>query len=167
MIEVKITQDMVDRAKKKSMEMGTIRNSITNGLGNMAGFIGEQAANEIIKGVISNTFDYDILQENVVWDVKTKRCTSEPKPYYECSVAAFNTKQKCDHYVFVRIENIKGKWTRAWVLGAYDKNKYFKDARFLKKGQTDGDNYFKVKADCYNMEISKLKSMESKCQQNS
>ena len=66
----------------------------------------------------------------------------------------------------MRIENLKGKWTRAWILGLYDKEKYFKDAKFLKKGQTDGDNYFKVKANCYNMEISKLNSMESQCPQN-
>ena len=167
MVEIKITQKMKERAWRKARQMGQINNSITKGDGNIAGFLGEEIANEIIKGDINNTYDYDIIKDGVTYDVKTKRCTSEPKPYYECSVAAFNTKQKCDHYVFVRIENIKGKWTRAWVLGAYDKNKYFKDARFLKKGQTDGDNYFKVKADCYNMEISKLKSMESKCQQNS
>ena len=41
-------------------------------------------------------------------------------------------------------------------IGEYDKEKYFKDARFLKKGQRDGDNGFVVKADCYNMAISKL-----------
>jgi len=166
MIEIEITQKMKERAWRKARQMGEINNSITKGDGNIAGFLGEEIANEIIKGNINNTYDYDIIKNGVTYDVKTKRCTSKPKPYYECSVAAFNTKQKCDYYVFVRIENLNNKWTRAWVLGLYSKEEYFKRARFLKKGQTDGDNYFKVKADCYNMEISNLNSVESQCPQN-
>ena len=132
MIEIEITQDMKKRAWRKARQMGEINNSITKGDGNIAGFLGEEVANDIIKGDISNTYDYDIVKDGVKCDVKTKRCTSEPKPYYECSVAAYNTKQKCDYYVFVRLENINGRWTRAWVLGCCNKNKYFKNARFLK-----------------------------------
>ena len=166
MIEIEITQDMKKRAWRKARQMGEINNSITKGDGNIAGFLGEEVANNIIKGDINNTYDYDIVKDGVTYDVKTKRCTSEPKPYYECSVASFNIKQKCDHYVFVRIENIKGKWTRAWILGSCKKDKYFKRARFLTKGQKDGDNNFRVKADCYNMEIRNLESVEKICQQS-
>lgn len=159
MIEIKITEEMKKRAWSKARSMGEINNSITKGGGNIAGFLGEEVANKIIKGDINNTYDYDIIKNGVTYDVKTKRCTSKPKEYYECSVAAFNTKQKCDHYVFVRIENIKGKWGRAWILGCYEKNAYFEDARFLKKGQIDGNNKFKVKADCYNIAIKNLKEV--------
>ena len=165
MIEIEITEDMKKRAWRKAREMGEINNSITKGDGNIAGFLGEEVANHIIKGDINNTYDYDIISDDVTYDVKTKRCTSEPKPYYECSVAAFNTKQKCDYYVFVRIENINRVWTRAWVLGGLSKEDYFDDARFLKKGQKDGSNGFYVKADCYNMEIKKLQSLEDLCPQ--
>ena len=49
------------------------------------------------------------------------------------------------------------QYTKAWILGEYDKEQYFKDAKFLKKGQIDGDNGFRVKADCYNMPINKLR----------
>jgi len=159
MIEIKITEEMKKRAWSKARSMGEINNSITKGGGNIAGFLGEEVANKIIKGDINNTYDYDIIKNGVTYDVKTKRCTSKPKEYYECSVAAFNTKQKCDHYVFVRIENIKGRWGRAWILGCYEKNAYFEDARFLKKGQIDGNNKFKVKADCYNIAIKNLKEV--------
>jgi len=160
MIEVKITEQMKKKAWRKAREMGRINNSITRGDGNIAGFLGEEVANFLIKGEVTNTYDYDIVKDGRKYDVKTKRCTSEPKDYYECSVAAFNTKQKCDEYVFVRIENIKGKWGRAWVLGHYDKDKYFDDAKFLKKGQRDGDNGFLVKANCYNMSIKDLNKYE-------
>ena len=163
MIEIQITEQMKQRAWHKARQMGQLNNSITKGDGNIAGFLGEEVANNVIKGNINNTYDYDIIKNGVKYDVKTKRCTSEPKPHYECSVAAYNTKQECDYYVFVRLENVGGKWTRAWVLGHYEKKKYFKVARFLERGQKDGSNAFRVKADCYNMEIKKLKSLEPKC----
>lgn len=157
MIEVKITEDMKKRAWRKARQMGKLFNSITGGKGNIAGFLGEEVANTVINGEINNTYDYDIKKGNKTYDVKTKRCTSEPKDYYECSVAAYNIKQKCDEYIFVRIENINGKWGRAWILGHYPKEKYFKEAKFLQRGQRDGDNGFLVKADCYNMSIKDLK----------
>jgi|TARA_R110000751_G_scaffold42764_3_gene99045 hypothetical protein len=160
MIDVKITEQMKQRAWSKSREMGTLKNSITSGGGNIAGFLGEQVANEVLKGEVTNTYNYDIVGKGGVrYDVKTKRCTSQPKDYYECSIAALQIKQDCDHYVFVRIENINGKWGRAWVLGSYDKESYFKDAKFLKEGQIDGDNNFRVRADCYNIAIKDLKKI--------
>jgi hypothetical protein len=141
MIEIEITQEMIIRATKKSLEMGEIRNSITSGMGNIAGFIGEQVANEVIKGIINNTYDYDIIEDNILWDVKTKRCTSRPRPHYECSIAALNTHQICTKYAFVRLE-------------------FYKKAKFLKKGDFDPDNNFTVKADCYNVKISDLNPFE-------
>ena len=147
---------MKQRAWSKSRDMGKLKGSITKGDGNIAGFLGEQIANELLGGEVQNTYDYDIVKGDTTYDVKTKRCTSEPKDHYDCSVAAYNTKQNCDQYIFVRIEYIKGKWGRAWVLGSYPKEDYFKNARFLKKGERDGDNGFKVKADCYNIAIKDL-----------
>ena len=41
MIEVIVTQDMLDKAHNKSEEMGRLNNSITKGKGNLAGFLGE------------------------------------------------------------------------------------------------------------------------------
>lgn len=163
MIEVVITEQMKRRAWQKARKMGELKNSITGGDGNIAAFLGEEVANFIIGGTIDNTYDYDIIdKDGITYDVKTKRCTSEPKPEYECSVANFNTKQKCDRYIFVRIENINGKWGRAWVLGYMPKEEYFEKARKLKKGERDGSNWFKVKSDCYNVAISELYPAEQK-----
>jgi hypothetical protein len=36
------------------------------------------------------------------------------------------------------------------------REEYFDTARFLKKGEKDGDNGFVVKADCYNVPIKDL-----------
>ena len=117
MIEVEITDDMKRRAWKRARDMGQINNSITKGDGNIAGFLGEEVANKVLNGTIDHTYDYDIVSKKLTWDVKTKRCTSPPRDFYECSIAEYNTKQKCDNYVFVRIENKNGRWGRAWVLG--------------------------------------------------
>ena len=104
---VKIQDWMFLNANKKSKNMGKLKNSITSGEGNLAGFLGE----EIIKFDLGekctecNTYDYDIILKNKIKiDVKTKRTTVEPLDYYECSVAEYNTKQKCHVYAFVRVD---------------------------------------------------------------
>ena len=48
MIEVKITPQMKKRAWAKARKMGKLRNSITRGQGNIAGFLGEEVANALI-----------------------------------------------------------------------------------------------------------------------
>jgi len=158
MMELAITPEMIKEAKQKDKEMGTLKNSITKGKGNLAGFLGEILANKALKGRISNTYQYDIvLEDGKTVDVKTKNTTVKPLPSYDCSIAAFNITQKCDLYCFVRVKN---DLTKGWVLGVYDKSEYFKDSVFMKKGEVDPSNNFVVKSDCYNLKINKLKEIE-------
>lgn len=154
MIEFEVTKDMLEKAEEKAKKLGELRNSVSRGEGNIAGYIGEMVVAQAIDADVVDTYDFDLrTKEGKTIDVKTKRTTVEPKEFYECSVAAFNTKQKCDYYAFVRVlDNYK----KAWLLGYYPKTKYFEDARFLKKGTKDGSNGFIVKADCYNIEITRL-----------
>jgi hypothetical protein len=158
MIEVLITPSMVEKAKKKAIELGELKNSITKGAGNLAGFIGEEVAAQVTGGTIKNTKNYDLVVEEETYDVKTKRCTSEPQPHYECSIAAYNPTQKCDKYIFVRVmKNL----TKAWVLGELPKEEYFEKARFLQKGDYDPSNNWRCKADCYNVAIDELNEATS------
>ena len=78
MIELEISGDQFIRATNKAIDMGTIANSITNGGGYLAGFIGEILVTDYINAKEQNTYDYDIvdLVGNKI-DVKTKRCNSE------------------------------------------------------------------------------------------
>ena len=159
MLYVKITKEMVDRATEKALEMGVIRNSITKGQGNISGFLGEEIVNSFLGGDLDNTYDYDIIKDSNKIDVKTKRCTSKPKEYYDCSIARTSLHQKCDKYVVVRIlwnKSNPDEWNHAWVLGELNKEDYFKKARQLTKGQVDPSNNFVVKADCYNVAIKDL-----------
>lgn len=149
---------MLLRARTKAKEMGKLNNSITNGAGNLIGFIGEEVALKVLsaqdkEAFACNTYDYDIVVNGWQIDVKTKATTVEPLPHYSCSVASYNTEQKCDYYAFVRV---KKDLTEAWWCGIISKEEFFENATFMKKGQLDHDNKYVIKADCYNIPISRL-----------
>ena len=154
MIEVSITELMITQAKHKAQEMGKLNNSIRNGAGNVVGFIGEQIALSILGGKWANTYDYDLITtDGTKVDVKTKQTTVEPRLHYECSVAKFNTRQKCDMYAFVRVKDTLDK---GWFLGYMGHTEYFRKATYLRRGDVDPSNNFTVKADCFNLKIEEL-----------
>lgn len=155
MREIPISADMLVEARDKAAEMGKLRNSIINGAGNIAGFIGEAIAQQVLGGELNNTYDYDlVLDDGTKVDVKTKQTSVKPLDSYDCSIANYNTKQACDYYCFVRVKN---DFTVGWYLGVYEKEQYFKDAIFMQKGTVDPSNGYTVKSDCYNLKIAKLK----------
>ncbi len=155
MIELPISADMLIEARDKAAKMGKLYNSITSGAGNIAGFIGEEIARQVLGGKLDNTYDYDlVLDSGVTIDVKTKQTSVKPLVTYECSIAKLNTTQKCDYYCFVRVKN---DFTVGWYLGVYDKQAYLADAVFMAKGTVDPSNKYTVKSDCYNLKISQLK----------
>ena len=163
--EISITDDMLIKAREKAVEMGRLNNSILNGGGNLAGFIGEQIVLGLSGGKWTNTYDYDISIPfppdpddpdsgfNLRVDVKTKQTSVKPLPHYECSIAEIGMNQKCDYYAFTRV---KKDFSVGWYLGAMEKEEYFKKAKFLKKGDVDPSNNFKVRTSCYNLPISEL-----------
>jgi len=159
MIEVLIDDNMMKIAKKRAEELGQLRNSITRGEGNLAGILGELAINKVLGGEIKDKRNFDIVFENgIKIDVKTKRCKSKPEEHYECSVSDYNTSQKCDKYVFVRILN---DYSKAWILGCIDKNVYYEKAVFIKQGQIDRSNGWRAKCDCWNLPISSLDPIDT------
>ena len=156
MVEVKIKAYWKKAALKEAEEMGSLRKSITGGAGNLAGFVGERVVADYLGVKKANTYEYDLItKKEKTYDVKTKRCKSKPLPEYTVSVCALNTKQKCDYYIFVRVDNdIK----TAWILGYMSKEKFFKNAKFCKRGELDPDSNcnWRFKEDCYNMYIKDL-----------
>lgn len=155
MIEVIVTGDMLVEARDKAAEMGRLCNSIINGAGNIAGFIGEAIAQKVMGGVLANTYDYDlVLCNGKTVDVKTKQTSVKPLETYECSIAKLNTTQECDFYAFVRVKN---DFSVGWLLGVYEKQQYMLDSVFMKKGTIDPSNGYTVKSDCYNLKINQLK----------
>jgi hypothetical protein len=144
---------MREVAHDMSSEMGILKRSITRGQGNVYGFLGELVALDVLDGLHQNTMDYDIIVDGYKIDVKTKKTTVKPKPDYDCSVADLTRKQNCDFYAFVRVLSDQSV---GWFLGVKKAEQYFKDARYIKKGDYDNSNGFTARANCYNMPISEL-----------
>jgi len=144
MKRIDITGEDIKEAKLLANNMGTLQNSITKGQGNVHGFLGEIITSKFLKSKLSNTYDYDIIHNNLKIDVKTKRVTTPPK-------------QLCDMYIFTRVLK---DMTKGWLLGYINKKDYFNEAVLLKKGHVDPSNNWKVLTDCYNLPINKLNSIE-------
>lgn len=162
MIEVEIDDEMLIKARSMAAEMGPLRNSITKGAGNLYGFLGELLYAKY-KGLLqTNTYHYDLQHsDGTTVEVKTKKTSVKPKPHYECSVAAYNTKQVCDIYVFVRV---KDDLTVGWLLGYLTKNEFYEKAKKYEKGDRDPSNGFIVKAACYSVPINELREIEKEDQ---
>jgi hypothetical protein len=158
-ISVPIVESMLQKALSKSKDMGTLNNSIRRGAGNVVGFLGEIAFTEIFPASkSSNSYDWDIKAGNFTVEAKTKDRTVSPKIKYECSIANFNTTQKTDFYVFVSLLRSGSIYTNAYLLGFIQKEEYMKKSIFLKEGQIDPSNGWKVNADCWNLPINELNS---------
>ena len=148
-----ISNSALKRVKARAAKLPLLNNSIRRGEGSVVAYIGEEVVKSVLCGEIKDTYDYDIVYQNIKVDVKTKERTVPPRPHYECSVADFNTKQNCDEYAFVSVlDTLK----EAWYLGKISKPDFYKKAVFHRKGEVDRANNFTFKADCYNIPISLL-----------
>ena len=157
MIQIKITPDIIARAKKKAATVGNLQGSITGSLSHVVGAVGEIIVADAIGANESNTYDYDLVRDGERIDVKTKRCNTRPFPHYDCSVAAHGANQNCDSYIFVRILT---DTSRAWILGSIPKQDFYTKATKYKRGDIDPANGFTFKADCYNLPISELSDVQ-------
>jgi len=148
-VEVKITDEMLSRAKSQASKHSDIPNSIMRGGGNLAGYIGEQAVLEYMEDSIPyNTKDCDVylnpFSDNPISiDVKTKRRRVYPRDEYTCHIAEASLHQNCDMYVFCQVnfkKNPKTKWeldtSKAYILGWMMKEDFLKKSIKLKEGQS-------------------------------
>ena len=157
MIKINITEEMIESCKEKAENIGKLKNSITEGEGNLSGILGEYIVHQHLPNSLwKNTYDYDLIEDEKKIDVKTKRCKSHPRIFYDCSVAETSLHQDCDEYIFVRVLNDMSK---AWLLGKMSHKEFFEKARYMKKGEIDPSNNFTVKANCYNLQIKELEEI--------
>lgn len=153
MTKIKITDRQLILARNKANKIGQLKNSIKKG-SNLVGCLGEMIANKVLKGKFRNTYNYDLVKDGKKYDVKTKKCSTEPLDYYLCSVSTKNTKQLCDYYLFTRVLD---DYSAGWVLGYISKDDFYKNATFCKKGDADPQRKgWTFKSDCYSIKISDL-----------
>ena len=169
-VEIPFTKEMVKSAKSKAKSLGQINNSILKGKGNFAGYLGEEAVAAYIDAdIISNDkgdakYGHDLSKSDRRIEVKTKRRTVEPKPFYDVSVAASSRhqadKKGLDLYIFVSIQFDGREPKRIWIIGQKDRDSYFEEARFIKKGEPEGNNGFISHADMYNLITTELDPLD-------
>lgn len=157
MREFPITSEQIERAMRL-YDFDTLNNSIMSGKSNIYGALGEILAFDVFSKFMpvdmKSTYDYDMIFDNRVRvDVKSKRINVRPQESYNCSIAACNTTQKCDMYLFCKI---KEDLSVGYIVGYCDKDEYFRRATFGKQGTMDRDTGFFIKADCYNLQIKDL-----------
>jgi len=185
MFRIPCTREMIDSAIRKAEKLGKLNNSITGGVGNIAGYLGEESvASWLGSEIISDSFNHDQILKNTsvrhlirdskkekTIEIKTKRRTVVPLPNYDASVAETSTHQHPDAYIFVslqfdfsfpdRNEVLRYKNLRnIWVVGQKERESYFKIAKFYRMGDIDPSNRFRVKANMYNVAIKDLDSIE-------
>lgn len=132
-----------------------LRNSITKGQGSLASLICEVCLRDFYDLEFSpdeEKHDYDLMHPTRFGkiDNKTKIRTVAPKPEYLGTVAAYNTKQRCDFYCFT---SILKDFSQMWIVGFMPKADFGVHAVFNKKGEIDptSDRGWRFKADCWNM----------------
>lgn len=153
-------------AKARAEEMGALNNSIREGAGNLAGFLGESLVRRAFGCDQENTYNFDLRfgddEGNATFEAKTKDRTVPPRLDYMASVANFNTRQQADYYVFISLvrpdQNDRSFFSEGYVVGLLRKTDYLSAATFMKKGQIDPTDSrgWKIKADCYNLAYRSL-----------
>ena len=166
MIELPIPESIVIEARRMADEMGEIDGTFTDPDGKVAGFIGELMTAEYLNAEQTNTYEYDLTYNGVLLEVKTKRCSSEPLPNYDCDVSGRNIRQKADFYVFTRVMK---DFSKCWLLGCVGKFEFVTTARFHERGSKSYTG-FQYTASCFSVPVSSLKPFEelliaSKCKQ--
>ena len=160
MITLEITSDQFERASNL-YPFDSLNNSITGGESQIYGAVGEVVFGDFYAGRYErkDTHDYDFWnpRNGITVDIKTKRTTAVPRKDWNCSVAAFNTKQNCDYYFFVRVME---DFSTAFLLGYLGKEEFYNLADFRRKGESDPlKRNWKFTADCYNVPVEKLHSV--------
>lgn len=152
----KPTSDDIAVAHSRAIKMGVLPNSFTKGMGRMTGCLGEVVINKFIKKsryVGDNLFTHDIEHKKKNIEVKSKTCSSVPKPEYVVSVNTSKGKiPNNDVYFFTRVRK---DLMIVWVLGWLPTTKYFQVSEFMEKGDQDSHG-FVYKASGYHTTISEL-----------
>ena len=141
-------REIVERALKRAEELGVLKNSVTNGKGNVTGFIGEECFEKWMheNGVnvqLVDTYEYDfVAPNNLKIEVKTKKRGVDPRPNFANSVMCFNDRQKTDVYVFLQIV-----WTiplhkgKCYFLGIVDAATFREKSTIQRAGVRTASGY--------------------------
>ena len=163
MIEISITQDIIDYASVKLDNVNTHDNLGLSKFGSertriLVGYIGERIIMKYL-GLRNDEdkYHYDLVSNNgKKLEVKTITCKFKPLSHYWCTVNSHDLtgvyKQSADFYIFLRILN---DYSKGWILGWISCEDFFKKGEFVRKGKDFGKFQF-VKANATILPIGQL-----------
>jgi hypothetical protein len=123
----------------------------------LAGYVGEVC---VMKALdirrAEDGYEFDLLYGTAKLEIKTVSCKFRPPLPYLCTVNSADPngvrKQAADYYVFVRVLN---DLTQGWVLGFLECEEFFRQGKFVKKGDIVAGVPF-TKANATILPIAKL-----------
>ena len=149
--EIKITDDMRDRAKSKYDKIKIDPNRDKRRFGSegkrlFEGYLGEIVIIDYYGVEDIDDYEYDIIINEIKVDVKTISCKFKPAPHFLAAVNSCETdgehRQNSDRYIFVRIRE---DYEAAWIVGYMECENFFDLSTFVKKGETfDGIKFEKA-----------------------
>jgi hypothetical protein len=155
-ITLKIYKHQIEKAETY-YPFSNLKNSVTNGESQLYGALGEIIIYDYFsqKGYkidTNSTYDYDMIIDGYKVEVKSTKTKAVPKENYICGIMAYNFRQECDFYFFLRINtNLK----ECYLLGYKSKSDFKNEATFIKKGEKDQHGFI-IQNDNYILEINKL-----------
>ena len=149
--EIKITDDMRDRAKNKydKIKLAPERDKRrfgSEGKRIFEGYIGEVVVMDYYGVGDVDDYEYDIIINEVKVDVKTITCKFKPTPNFlavvnSCEIDGEH-RQEADTYIFVRMRE---DYEVAWIVGYMMCENFFDLSTFVEKGGTfDGQKFEKA-----------------------
>lgn len=161
-IKVKITEEMIKRARQRASEIPNTKNAFMPHERHVVGFLGEEMFKKVFpmakqsKGY--NVYNYDYVMAKKKFEIKTKMCSSEPRPNYDCSIYTYY-EQKADVYLFCRVKKEINHYPYGWILGYITKESFDQKKFLVKKGKGQSNN-FTTRVDTWNVLIQDLKPIK-------
>lgn len=162
-----IPADIIPVAQLKADTLGPLRNSIREGEGNFAGYLGQLCAKRAFRWDHPDGRQFDLRDPDtgLTYDCKTKERGMFAHPGWWASVPKANTSQKCDHYLFANV--FISEATKNWMvqfMGTMEPVEFYRRAQYFPEGTPDPNDHsgsgFTFQTDCYNVEYGDLNPIE-------
>jgi hypothetical protein len=137
-IEFDVTPEQLARAEKW-FSFKELKDSITNGDGNLAGALGEVVFMDYLSntGRVADyvgTHGHDLTFGGYTMEIKTKRSNYAPKPNHNATVAVTSRHQNPDVYVFAQCLY---DYAKLWLCGWMFREDFYEQSIFYEAGEHD------------------------------
>ena len=182
MVEIIPRQDQLDRAIDRFSSLvsqnkgdGRMnRHSKMGGQRTTGAFLAEEVFHDHcidkglkLKNVSETNLHYDFEMGSCKVDLKTKYCSTPPRPSYNCTIYEYEVSKESTHFIFCRLlfnkavpQDNLDRYLKVYLLGQISKHRFLKLAKKVEAGQPDpfgdGKGIVDMTEDCRAMQIMDL-----------